>query len=332
MRRLAALRAFSVILLSITLLGFAGVAFAMPSLPGVSFSMGMSGEDVISLQAGLNELGLYHGPVDGQYGEGTASAVRRLQRQLGVSADGLFGPATAAAYEEAAANGSFIGQSADRVSPPILGSNALEGLVIGIDPGHQRTADMNLEPIFPGSTRTKERMSAGGQGVKTGIYEYEITLQIAAKLKTQLENAGAKVVMTRAKHDVSLSNAERAVRMNEARVDCWVRIHCDISADRDKSGVSALYPSETANAAISVESKKLAELVLDYASRETKANALGTVPKDDQTGFNWSERPVATIELGFLSNPLEDVRLNRSAYQESCALGVALGIAEYFGR
>ena len=50
----------------------------------------------------------------------------------------------------------------------------------------------------------------------------------------------------------------------------------------------------------------------------------------DQTGFNWSERPVVAVEMGMLSNPQEDIRLNRDSYQTSCAIGLFNGILTYF--
>jgi len=50
---------------------------------------GSRGEDVVQLQTMLKNLGLYAGDVDGRYGPGTAEAVRRWQKSLGVPADGV---------------------------------------------------------------------------------------------------------------------------------------------------------------------------------------------------------------------------------------------------
>ncbi len=55
---------------------------------------GSQGEEVKQLQQRLLELGFYTGLVDGQYGQGTAEAVRLFQTQHGLSADGLAGNET----------------------------------------------------------------------------------------------------------------------------------------------------------------------------------------------------------------------------------------------
>ena len=49
---------------------------------------------VAALQVGLQGKGLYSGTIDGVWGRGTASAVRRLQRRSGLSVDGVPGPRT----------------------------------------------------------------------------------------------------------------------------------------------------------------------------------------------------------------------------------------------
>ncbi len=45
------------------------------------------------------------GPIDGVYGAATIDAVKKLQTDLGVTADGRFGPETAKAFNEAVASG-----------------------------------------------------------------------------------------------------------------------------------------------------------------------------------------------------------------------------------
>ncbi len=63
----------------------------------VSFTLlksGSSGEAVTALQLRLSELGYDAGEADGIYGTGTRAAVILFQKQNGLEADGLAGPAT----------------------------------------------------------------------------------------------------------------------------------------------------------------------------------------------------------------------------------------------
>ena len=60
---------------------------------------------VVELQTALAEYGYYSGPIDGVYGPATIEAVKKLQTDLGVTADGHFGPETAKAFNEAVASG-----------------------------------------------------------------------------------------------------------------------------------------------------------------------------------------------------------------------------------
>ncbi len=50
----------------------------------------------------------------------------------------------------------------------------------------------------------------------------------------------------------------------------------------------------------------------------------------DQTGFNWSESPVVTLELGYISNSVSDLKLCRASYQAACAQGIFNGLTAYF--
>src|SRR3989441_11687026 len=49
---------------------------------------------VAALQVGLHSHGLYHGPIDGISGRGTAKAIRRLQKRAHITDDGGGGPKT----------------------------------------------------------------------------------------------------------------------------------------------------------------------------------------------------------------------------------------------
>lgn len=308
-------------------------AFAFAPLSSTSMRIGSSGEDVMILQKNLIELGLYSKEADGIYGTQTAHAVRQLQTQLGLRADGVCGPLTIQAFNKTyggSANAAPATPSSAQEKDGVNAPSPLSGKKIGIDPGHQATADTALEPVAPGSSRMKERMTTGGIGVKTKIPEYETTLVISKKLQALLEEAGAIVYMLRTENDVHISNAERAQIMNKAGVDCWIRVHCDSSKDASLNGVHVLSPSAVSAPHIAESSLRLAKLVLRNVSKATGAKEISVLIKSDQTGFNWSERPVVTAELGYLSNPIEDVRLNRAYYQDACAKGMYEALVAYF--
>lgn len=203
--------------------------------------------------------------------------------------------------------------------------------LVCIDPGHQRHANYGTEPIAPGSSVMKQKVSSGTQGVVTGKPEYQLNLEVALKVEEILKLIGYRVIMTRRTNDVDLSNIQRAQIANNSGADVCVRIHADYSFDKDINGVSVQYPAQdsTVTQDVYVKSKRLAELLLKNIIKETHANSRGIVPRSDITGFNWSKIPVALVEMGFMSNPAEDVKMSTPLYQYKIAEGITEGIDEY---
>ena len=116
--------------------------------------------------------------------------------------------------------------------------------VICIDPGHQTKGDMSQEPVAPGSSEKKFKVSWGTQGVATKIPEYELTLSASKILKKDLEQMGFKVIMTRETNDVNITNSERAIFANDNNADLVIRIHADGSDDSSTTGASLHIPSQ----------------------------------------------------------------------------------------
>ncbi len=283
--------------------------------------LGDEGELVERLQYELSAVSLYFGEINGVFDSATEASVKQLQTILSVGVDGIYGPITHAAYIAAVADGTLV--------PVYPSDRPLAGLVIGIDAGHQECADLTLESISPLTDGLKVRMTAGGVGVRTGNDEYCINLTIAMCLKAMLEDAGATVVMTRTDSDVSISNMERAELMNDAEVDFWVRIHCNSCADSSTYGARVLIPAGVANASKLCDSRRLGYCLINAFCAETGAPMLASHSLTDQTGFNWSDAPVVTIEMGYLSNAISDLKLSRTSYQDNCVRGLYLGIIDF---
>lgn len=62
--------------------------------PAGSLKLGSKGDDVKTVQRKLKDLGFYRGSVDGDFGAGTEDAVKRFQKQYGLTEDGKVGKYT----------------------------------------------------------------------------------------------------------------------------------------------------------------------------------------------------------------------------------------------
>ena len=205
--------------------------------------------------------------------------------------------------------------------------------VVVIDPGHQRKGDSTKEPNGPGSSTMKARVTYGTTGVATGVTEYELNLAVSLKLRTELQNRGYTVYMTRTSHDVNISNKERAEYGNSVGADAVIRIHANSSDNSSVRGAETLSPS-SGNPYIShlaKASQKLGKCVIDAYCKATGFKNRGMKTNDTMTGINWSEIPVTIIELGFMSNGEEDKAMQDSAMQNNMVQGIANGLDAYFG-
>ena len=115
--------------------------------------------------------------------------------------------------------------------------------------------------------------------------------------------------------------------MNDARVDFWIRIHCNSSTSKLTEGALVIAPSK--QMAIGAQSEALGKALLDEFCAATGAINRSVIYSASQTGFNWSDSPVVTVEMGYLSNPQEDTKLCRASYQDACAAGIYNGIIKY---
>lgn len=202
--------------------------------------------------------------------------------------------------------------------------------VVCIDPGHQAKANLSGEPIGPGASETKPKVTGGATGTVTGQPEHELVLAVSLLLKERLEAAGVKVVMTRTEANVDIANSQRAAVANEAKADLFVRVHADGSTDANVRGISTLYPAGNEWVKpIASESKEAAATIHRALLEVTKASDRGVIERSDLSGFNWCTVPTVLLECGFLSNAEEDRLLATSAYRAKLADGIAQGVLTY---
>jgi N-acetylmuramoyl-L-alanine amidase len=207
--------------------------------------------------------------------------------------------------------------------------------VVVIDPGHDLRANAETEPIGPGSSTRKIKDGGGTHGVVSGLSEAELNLRVALRLRTLLQRAGIRVVMTRTTTShTSMGNIVRARIANRAGAALFLRIHADGSTDRRARGTHTLFPAlhDGWTDDIYAASGRAARLLQAEAVRALRFPDRGLQERSDFTGFNWADVPVALVELGYMTNPLEDRLLATPEYQARAAAGLCRGTLRFLGR
>lgn len=203
---------------------------------------------------------------------------------------------------------------------------------IVIDPGHQVKGNSEKEPIGPGATQTKAKVTTGATGVSTKQTESELNLKVSLLLQKELTKRGYTVIMTRTTNNVNMSNSERAKIANNANADAFIRIHANSSENSSAKGVLTM--CQTANnpynGNLAQNSYNLSKLVVDNIAKTTGANNRSVTRTDTMSGINWCTVPTTIVEMGFLSNPEEDKLMATEEYQKKIVQGIVNGLEEYF--
>ncbi|MBO5489105.1 MAG: N-acetylmuramoyl-L-alanine amidase [Eubacterium sp.] len=208
-----------------------------------------------------------------------------------------------------------------------------EQKVIVIDAGHQTHGMSATEPNGPGSKTRKAKVTGGASGVATHLPEYKLNLQVAKKLRKELEKRGYKVIMVRTKNNVKLSNVDRAKIANKNKADAFIRIHANSANSRSVKGALTIAPQNSnpyLSKSVRKKSQTLSKKVLKAYCKATGAKSRGVMYTNTMTGINWCKVPVTIVEMGFMSNPSEDRKMATASYQKKIVKGIANGIDNYF--
>jgi N-acetylmuramoyl-L-alanine amidase len=205
---------------------------------------------------------------------------------------------------------------------PLIAEVATAALIC-LDPGHNTAPAVGrqTEPIGPGSSVRKIKDGGGAPG------EAAVALAIALRTKALLRAAGYRVAMTRGSHPYAGGNIARARFCNVRRAALMIRIHADGSSNTSLHGVQMLYPALHRGWTDDIYTRSLraARVVQDAVVRSTGAADLGLIPRSDLTGFNWADVPAILVETGFMTNPVERLRLQSTSYQLRVARGLVAG-------
>lgn len=270
----------------------------------------MTGDDVLTLQERLLELGFSPGRPDRDFGPMTEGALRNFQREYGLSSDGTCGPATFRALAQ-------LGRSVRGGRPLVLreaeqlysAGTSLVGKKIVVDPGH-------------GGDDT-------GEVSADGLREADVVLELAQRIEGRLLASGVEAYLTRGPGRCP-SEQERAAFANGTGAHLVVSLHCDHWASARAHGVSTYYFGTSGTAANhSVVGEQLADLVL----REVVAR---TDLRDCRShGKTWellrrTTMPAVRLDLGYLSHQGDAERLRSAAFLDVVAEGVIAALQRLY--
>ena len=188
------------------------------------------------------------------------------------------------------------------------------------------------EPNGPGSSTMKAKASTGTSGSFSGLPEYQLNLNVSLLLRDILEQRGYQVVMTRTDNDTAISNKERAELVASKGAEICVRIHANGDDSSGVSGALTMCPSQQNPYVSSLydSSNRLSRCIIDSYCAATGFQNRGIIYTDSMTGINWSTIPVTIVEMGFMTNQNDDLKMADSAFQQTMAEGIANGIDAYF--
>ena len=198
---------------------------------------------------------------------------------------------------------------------------------------------------------------------KNGLMEKDVTLKLARMLREKLtENAGAKIILTR-DSDVFIPLEERTAIANSQEADLFVSIHINAAPRRTASGIETYILSLSNNEearrvaarenATSTRSVSDLEFILNDLIKTAKTNdsaKLAAVVQDNLVSglrkkfgkirsngvkgapfyvLVGTKMPAILVEVSFISNPEEEMRLKDEAYLREVVEGIAAGIMHY---
>lgn len=197
-----------------------------------------------------------------------------------------------------------------------------------------------------------------------GVYEKDLTLAMAKRLRGYLEQMGLEVFLTRDK-DVTLSLEDRTRFANEKGADLFLSLHVNASHNKKAQGIetytlnlnSDRYAMRLAARENASSTRKIGDLQLILADLATKANTDDSVQLARWVQGKMVEKlrgrygadtirdlgvkqalffvlvgakmPAVLLETGFISHPEEVKRLRTGTFQEDAMRGVAEGVRQF---
>jgi N-acetylmuramoyl-L-alanine amidase len=165
----------------------------------------------------------------------------------------------------------------------------------------------------------------GATGV-SGAKEKDVNLAMSLLLAEDLRNAGLKVIMTRTDDSLPALH-DRPVFANTAAANLFVSVHNNaMPDDSGANGTETYYWGDSDG--YSEEAYMLAAAI-----QNNLVDGLGSLDRGVKTAkyvvLAETEMPAALVEVGFMTNRVEEAKLVTTGYQQAAARAIAAGVLEY---
>lgn len=264
------------------------------------------GDDVEQLQTQLLEMGFDVARVDGVFGPRTAESLRTFQREYGLVADSVCGPATLRALRQLSRRvvGGRPQWLREMVAVAAAGPNLL-GKRIVIDPGH------------------------GGEDRGTqyeGLSEADLTWDLGTRLEGRLTALGVHTVLTRGPQNTRTDD-QRAALANEVSADLVLSLHVDGVGSPRANGLAVYYFGG------SESSSTIGERLADLIRRELVARTGlldGRSHAKSWALLRLTRMPAVRLELGYLTSPIDRARLVDPLFRDTVAEGLLVAVQRLY--
>jgi N-acetylmuramoyl-L-alanine amidase len=274
-----------------------------------------AGDDVLSLQRRLTELGFEVGRVDGVFGPRTGEALREFQRNVGLPADGTCGPGTFKALARLApiVTGGRPDNLRAREALRLAGAR-LSGKIVVIDPGHGGPDRGNI-----------------GHGLE----EARIVEDLAARIEGRLGATGVHAYLTRGTGlTEELEEYTRAHFANEANANLVISLHVDAHPNPVAAGVATYFygsdrPGSDRPGVNSVIGETFAGLIQrEIVARTDLADCRSHAKTWDL--LRHTRMAAVRVELGYITNEGDADRLASPAFRDVVAEAIVVAVQRVY--
>lgn len=159
-------------------------------------------------------------------------------------------------------------------------------------------------------------------------HEAQLNLEIALKLKVELEKIGYRVSLTREDKDAlsATKNGDMARRkaiINNSNADMLVSIHMNSNKDSSISGPICYFMPG------SISGEELAKEIQNTMNDDLSPKKPKKIQSQNYFVLRAGNMPSVLVECGFISNKAEEKKLNNKSYQDKIAKAIAKGISNY---